>query len=106
MKRVQRFPARHNPPREQELWDAALDAAKPEPNKYARLLRSVLLGAGGLCGLFLLMLCAGAVAFGVGPVVEYLGSDEFVFGVVMRSLLLLVMLLFGGYVLTGWGEDE
>ena len=107
MKRVQRFPTRQTRLREQALWDAALESARHEPNKYARLLRSAMLIGTFFCGFIVVVLTVGAIGFGTDAVEEYLGSNDFLYGVLLRGLILGAFFLFAGYVAAGlFGDSE
>ncbi|MBZ0137074.1 MAG: hypothetical protein K8I27_11945 [Planctomycetes bacterium] len=87
------------------LWREAYANARPEPNKYARAMRGIILCVASLCLLFGGLLVGLGVVYGFDTLMAELGTTEFIFGVVMRGMLLLVAVLFAAYLLAGWVED-
>jgi hypothetical protein len=91
--------------REQRLWRDAMKCVRRGPNKYARVLRSVGLCTGAICGLLAVLFACLAVAFGPDAVAQYMGGPEFLYGVVGRGMIYLNAALIAGYLTAGWLDD-
>lgn len=91
--------------RMRRMWDEAYSKYRRGPTKYSRTLKGVLACAGALVLMFLAAMSVLAVKSGVSEVVDVLTSPEFVYGTVMRGMIVLIGALFAAYLLAGWIED-
>lgn len=87
------------------MWSQAYTSVKRRPNKYARSLRGVVLGAVSLCGMFVLLLTMLAFIFGLEAVLDAISHEEFLYGTVLRGMMLFSIALFAGWLLAGWTDD-
>ena len=88
------------------MWTDALKSARRQPNSYAKLLRSAFAITSGVCGCFVLLLGILAIACGPDQVAEYLGGPDFLYGVVGRGMIIMIAVLFAGFLTTGWNDEE
>jgi len=58
-----------------------------------------------MCGLFVLLLTVLAFIFGLDAVFDAISHDEFLYGTVLRGIMLLSIALFAGWLLAGWTDD-
>ena len=91
--------------RSRRMWNEAYAKHRRGPNKYSRVPTLVLGCFGGAALINVVLLCVLAAVFGVYAVSEVITSHDYVYGTLMRGMMVLILALFAAYLLAGWIED-
>jgi hypothetical protein len=91
--------------RTRRMWDEAYAMCRRGPNKYSRVLTAVLGCFGGAALINVVLLCVLAAVFGVSAVSDAITSHDYVYGTLMRGMMVLIGVLFAAYLVAGWIED-